>query len=142
MGQIVGLNLELDEQMIAETVKQTANMAIAKALGDPGKIVQKAVENIMGEYVDEDGKTCRQGSYKARPYIEYIAHDIVRTTVKECIREYIEENRDGFKQAVRDCMRNNDFANRTAERYLETVLECTNGRFTMPMDIKFAVDRD
>ena len=50
---------------------------------------------MTNRYVNKEGKFCDKGSWNAKPYFDWLAEDIVKTTVKEELDKEIKEK---FKQ--------------------------------------------
>ena len=86
MGNMMSLNIS--DEVIKAAVQEEVHAGIVKALGDPSVIVRDAIKTMTNRYVNKDGKFCERGSWNAKPYFDWLAEDIVKTTVKEEIEKY------------------------------------------------------
>lgn len=134
---LIGLNTSVDEDVIKRAVNDTIKTAIYAAMGEPEKLIKKVVDEMVNMWVDGEGREARKGSWKARPYIEYITEKTVKDSIRECIKELVEENKESFKAAVKKYLMQGEFRNKMAETYIEAVLGTAKNEWTMPIEINF-----
>ena len=56
MANIVGLDLSIDQDYLAEAVKQTVMMGISESLNGKNEIVSQIVKMVLSTKVDKNGK--------------------------------------------------------------------------------------
>jgi hypothetical protein len=56
MANIVGLDLNIDQDYLAEAVKQTVMMGISESLNGKNEIVSQIVKMVLSTKVDKNGK--------------------------------------------------------------------------------------
>lgn len=137
MSNIVGLDLNIDQEYIAESVQKIVKAAIVSALGDQDTIVRKAIDSTINSYVDENGKKVDKGSWRAIPYLDWIAEQTVKNTVQDCIKEFIEENKDEFKEVIKQQLSNKKFKDNIAGEFLKTMISAANNIWKMPITVSF-----
>lgn len=135
MGNMMSLNISDD--VIKAAVQEEVHAGIVKALGDPSVIVRDAIKAMTDKYVDEKGNFCRKDSWRARPYFDFLAEDVVKTTVKEEIEKYVNENREEFAEEIRKQLKSTDFKKNIAASFLQTIVKCTESEWKMPVSISF-----
>lgn len=137
MANIVDLDLKLNEQYLAASVQDIVKAAIVSALGDPTKVLSNAVDSVMGSYVDSDGKPCNSSSYRARPYLDWLAQETIKETVKQVIREVIDEHKEEFKEIIKQQISSKRMKNNIALAFLDTIVDCAKSTYKMPIEVKF-----
>ena len=135
MGNMMSLNIS--DEVIKAAVQEEVHTGIIKALGDPSVIVRDAIKAMTDKYVDEKGNFCRKDSWRARPYFDFLAEDIVKTTVKEEIEKYANENREEFVEEIRKQLKSTDFRNNIVASFLQSIVKCTESDWKMPISISF-----
>ena len=98
MGNMMSLNIS--DEVIKAAVQEEVHAGIVKALGDPSVIVRDAIKTMTNRYVDERGEFVSKDNWRAKPYFDWLAEDIVKTTIKEEIEKYVNENREEFAEEI------------------------------------------
>lgn len=135
MGNMMSLNIS--DEVIKAAVQEEVHAGIVKALGDPSVIVRDAIKAMTDKYVDEEGNFCRKDSWRARPYFDFLAEDIVKTTVKEEIEKYVNENREEFAEEIRKQLKSVDFKKNVTASFLQAIVKCAESEWKMPVAISF-----
>lgn len=134
---LIGLNMNIDEEIIKKTINDAIKVALVSAIGNPEEVIKKVVWAAMDKYVDRNGKERRKTDYDAIPYIEWLVGNVVNDAVRECIKELVEENREAFKASVKKYLMRGDFRDKMAEKYIEAVLGAAKSDLKMPIEINF-----
>lgn len=142
MANIVDLDLKLNEQYLAASVQDIVKAAIVSALGDPTKVLKNAVNSVVGQYVDSDGKPCSSSSYRATPYLDWLARKVIEDTVREVMRDTIEERKDEFVEIIKQQLSSRKAKNSIAASFIETIVSCANLGYRMPIEVKFKSDEN
>src|SRR5574344_859881 len=101
MKETLKMGIQIDKELIENNVSNAVCVAIASALGDKDELIGKAVKAVVSSYVDTEGRPCSSGSYRAIPYLKYLAEQSVKESVKNEIAKMVEENKEQFSQAIR-----------------------------------------
>ena len=137
MGQnIMGVELNLDQEYIKGAVEDIVKAGIVSALGDPAAIVKTALDKTINQRVDRDGKPTRD-SWNTKPYLEWLADQVVEKTVRECLQEYVEQNKEVFRQEILRQLSSKTFKNNLAAAYLDCILSSTKSEWKMPISVEF-----
>lgn len=137
MGNIVGLDLKMDEKFLAESVVEIVRGAIVQALGDPTEIVRNSVNSVCNQYVNERGEQCKKDSWHSKPYLEYLAERTIETTVREEMVKVIEENKEQFTEEIRNQLKSKNFRAKTAEAFIDTMVRSAEVTYKMPITVNF-----
>ena len=141
MSNIMGVELNLDQEYIKAAVEDIVKAGIVKALGDPSAIVKKAVDETINKTVDEDGKPCRD-SWRTKPYLQWLAEKTVKETVAECIKEYIRDHQEEFKNEILKQLSNPKFRKDVAVKFLNAITDAADSHYKMPISVSFKTNDD
>jgi len=142
MGNMIGVDLKLDEKYLEASVTEIVRAAIVQALGEPEKIVKSSVDSVVNMYVDSTGKPCRKDSYQSKPYLQYLAEQTIEKTVREQMEKIIEENKPQFVEEITRQLSTKKFKQRTAEAFIETMLKGTQNSYKMPVKVSFEPEKE
>ena len=135
MGNMMSLNIS--DEVIKAAVQEEVHAGIVKALGDPSVIVRDAIKTMTNRYVDERGEFVSKDNWRAKPYFDWLAEDIVKTTIKEEIEKYVNENREEFAEEIRKQLKSADFRKKISASFLQSIVKCTESNWKMPISISF-----
>ena len=135
MGNMMSLNIS--DEVIKAAVQEEVHAGIVKALGDPSVIVRDAIKTMTNRYVDERGEFVSKDNWRAKPYFDWLAEDIVKTTIKEEIEKYVNENREEFAEEIRKQLKSGDFKKNIITSFLQAIVKCTESEWKMPISISF-----
>ena len=142
MGNLIEVGMKLDQSMIQGEVEKVVQAGIVSALGDPQKLIANAVNKIVNCYVDSDGKPCNSDSWRARPYLDYLAEQTVIKATREAIGEYVESNKDEFKIVVTQQISTKKFKDGVAAAFLGAVLKGATDSWKMPITVGFKMAKE
>lgn len=98
---LIGLNLEIDENVIARSVNTAIEAAIIAALGDKEQLVQSVVSHVLNQKVNSEGKMSSYSSDNKFTLIDVIVRKAIHKTAVELVEEIVEENRTEFKRILK-----------------------------------------
>lgn len=136
-NSIMGVELNLDQEYIKGAVEDIVRAGIVKALGDPAQIVNAALKQTINRKVDRRTGEPSDRGWDAVPYLNWLAEKVVEDTVRECIKEYIEENKDAFKAEVLKQLSNPVFRKNTAVAFIDRISSCATRQYEMPIHVEF-----
>lgn len=137
MSNIVGLDLNINQEYIAASVQDIVKAAIIQALGNEGEIVRKAIDSTIDCYVTDDGKKCGKNDWRAKPFLDWLAQKTVEDTVRECVKEIVEENKDTFKAEIKKQLSSRKWKENVAEAFLGAILDAGKSMYRMPITLTF-----
>ena len=135
MGNMMSLNIS--DEVIKAAIQEEVHAGIVKALGDPSVIVRDAIKTMTNKYVNESGEFVSKDSWRAKPYFDWLAENIVKITVKEEIEKYVNENREEFAEEIRKQLKSVDFKKNVSASFLQAIVKCTESEWKMPVEISF-----
>lgn len=128
-------SLSIDTQYIEGEVNRIVKAAIVSALGNRDEIIKKAIDNTIDSYVDERGNPCKKDSYKAKPYLDYLAEKTVENVVREAMAEVVDENREAFKTEIKKAIGKRKWKNDIAQSFVQMIIDDTKSAWRMPVTV-------
>lgn len=139
---IMGVNLEIDQEYIKQSVEEIVKAGIVAALGDPASIVKTAIDKTINMKVDRRDGKFTNSSYGSVPYLSYLAEKTVENTIKKTLEQYVEEHAEEFRQEVYRALSKKEFKRGTAEAFVSTILNNAKSQWKMPISITFEAETD
>lgn len=128
-------SLSIDTQYIEGEVNRIVKAAIVSALGNRDEIIRKAIDNTIDSYVDERGNPCKKDSYRAKPYLDYLAEKTVENVVREAMAEVVDENREAFKVEIKKNIGKRKWKENMAQSFIQMIIDNTKSEWKMPVSI-------
>lgn len=142
MSEKLTVGLDLDKNLIEANITKAISAAITTALGDPQTLVNKAVEKILCSYVDRDGKTCDRSSYRAIPYLQYVAENCVTSAIRAQMEKAIKDNQQAFEDELKKALSNPRIRKDITGRFVEAMLNAASNSWKMPVTVSFEVPKE
>ena len=137
MKETLNMGIQIDKELIENNVSNAVCVAIASALGDKDELIGKAVKAVVSSYVDTEGRPCSSGSYRAIPYLKYLAEQSIKESVKNEIAKMVEENKEQFSQAIRAELNKPSVRQQLAAAFLDAVIGAAQQDWKMPVTVSF-----
>lgn len=128
-------SFSIDAQYIEGEVNRIVKAAIVSALGNRDEIIKKAIDNTIDSYVDERGNPCKKDSYRAKPYLDYLAEKTVENVVREAMAEAVDENREAFKTEIKKAIGKREFKKDMAQSFVQMIIDDAKSAWRMPVTV-------
>ena len=100
MSNIVGVNLDIDNNYLTEAVKQTVMAGIAECL-NKDKIVSGLINTLLETKVDKNGNISSYRSDNTYTLLEVYVNKILRQSIREELISLVEEKKPQLKELIR-----------------------------------------
>ena len=141
-GKLIGLNLEVDEQLIAESAKNVIQAAVVSALGNKDDLVRSVVNFVLMKKVGEDGRVSSYERDNKHTLLEAFVLSAVRETAKEVVQEIVEENRAEFKQLLKKQLTEAKTLNAFTRSFIDGSMEAVANKYRASININIDNSRD
>ena len=101
MGNIVGLDLNIDNDYLAEAVKQTVIMGIAESLNGKNEIISQIVNSVLSTKVDKNGNISNYSSDNKYSLIDFYVRKTLKEIAIEEIKNICEERKPEIREIIR-----------------------------------------
>ncbi len=127
---LMGLNLNVDSELIANAVRETIIASVAAGLDKKEQIVQELVKSVMGERVlcDTGEKPRGYSSEKTCTLLEWNVRKALIGLTKEEIANMLEEQKPQLRELIRK-----EFAKKqTQSEFVKMFLDSLSSNLTSP----------
>lgn len=101
MGNIIGLDLNIDQDYLADAVKQTVMMGISESLNGKNAIVSQIVKMVLDTKVNDKGQISSYSSDNKYTLLEYHVRTMIREVTGEELQKIVDEHREDITKAIR-----------------------------------------
>lgn len=133
----LSMGIEIDKALIEKNVSDAVCIAIAAALGDKTELVHKAVRAVVASSVDERGEPCASSSYRAQPYLRWLATNAIKDTVSKEITTMIDNNQAAFSATIRAERNQPAVQDMLAKNFITAILNASQTGWRMPVTVSF-----
>ncbi len=135
MGNIVGLDLKIDEKFITETAKEIIQAGVVSALGNKDTLIKSVINSILAKKVDENGNEPRYSSDGKYSLLDVYVNRAVRETAKEVVQEIVEENRAEFKKLLKKQLTSATALDAFAKSFVEGTIDAIGNNYRSRIEI-------
>lgn len=135
-------SLSIDAEYIEAEVQKIVKTAIVASLGNRDEIIRKAIDSTIDQYVDGEGNPCKKGSYRAIPFLDYVAKRTVEKVVRETFTEVVEENKEDFKAEIKRQIGKRKWKEDMAQAFIQMILDDAKSTWKMPISVNFEKPED
>lgn len=141
---LMGLNLNVDSELMAEAAKEAIISGIAATLQMKDQIVSEFVKSMLSEKVlIEDGSKPRgYSSEKTCSRMEYIVRKAFSEIIREEIANMLEEQKPQLRELVRKEFQKKQVQSQFVEMFMESLTESITNKYSTKINVEFAEDRD
>ena len=133
----LSMGIEIDKALIEKNVSDAVCIAIADALGDKTELVRKAVRAVVASSVNERGEPCSSNSYRAQPYLRWLATNAIKDTVSKEIATMIDNNQAAFSAMIRAELNQPAVQDMLAKNFITAILNASQTGWRMPVTVSF-----
>ena len=135
---LMGLNLSVDNDLIAQAVRESIVLSVAQSLDNKEELVGEFVKAILTERVREsDGSISRSTFDKTCTRMEYYLKKAIGETVKEEIINMIEEQKPSFKEIIKKEFAKKQTQSKLVEMFMAALSNTVENSYRSYIDIRF-----
>lgn len=131
----INASLNIDAGYIEAEVQKIVKSAIVATLGNRDELIRKAIDTTIDQYVDETGNPCKKDSYRAKPFLDYVAQKTVEKVVREAIEELVMENQEEFKAEIKRQLGKRKWKENVAQSFMQLILDDVKSEWKMPVNV-------
>ena len=141
MSNIVGLNLDIDDDYLAEAIKNTVMTGIVETL-DKDKIVSGLVNTVLETKVDEKGCISSYRSDNKYTLLEVYVNQMIRDIVKEEMKKIVEEKRPKMQEIIRKELNKKATIDKFVDAFISTNLDNLDNTWRTKISVEYEKDKD
>ena len=141
MGNIVGIDLNIDDNYLNEAVKSIVMTGIAESL-DKDKIVNGLVKTVLETKVDEKGKISSYSSDNRYTLLEVYVNNIIREIVKEEMKKLVEEKRPKMQEIIRKELNKKATLDKFVDAFISSNLDNLDNNWRTKISVEYQKDNE
>ncbi len=141
MSNIVGLNLDIDDDYLAEAIKKTVMTGITESL-NKDKIVSGLVNTVLETKVDKDGCISRYSSDNNYTLLEVYVNKMIRETVKEEMKKLVEEKKPQMQEIIRKELNKKATLNKFVDAFITSNLNNLNSDWRTKINVEYEKNKN
>ena len=134
-SKIAGISLDVNQDFLAEAVKQTVIMGISEALNGKNEIVSQIVNSVLNQKVDKKGQVSSYRNDSKYTLLEYYVRNMLAEETKAEIVKIMDERRPEIRKIIRDALMTSKFVDKFTKDFITTVSEAMKSRWDTKIDI-------
>ena len=137
MENLFGLNLNIDENYLANAVKQTVIMGISEALNGKNEIVSQIVNSVLTTKVNKEGKISGYSSDNKYTILDFYVQNLITEEVKKEIKLICEERRPEIRELIRKNLRKECTAEKFVDKFYDCMIQNLNSTWSTNVTVEF-----
>lgn len=140
---LMGLNLNVDSELMAEAAKEAIIAGVASGLEMKESLVSEFVKSMLSEQVRiEDGRTKQYSSDKCCSRMEYIVRKAFSDIVREEIAKMLEEQKPVLRELIRKEFQKKQVQSQFVEMFMTSLAGSVTNRYSTKVNVEFAEKKD
>ena len=132
----------MDDNYLAECVKQTVIMGISESLNGKNEIVSQLVKSVLETKVDKTGKISSYSSDNRYSLLEVMTQNAIREITKEEFKRLIEESRPQISKAIRAELEKKETMGNMVAAFLNAIEKQLTSSYSMNVEVEFTKDKE
>ena len=141
MGNIVGIDLNIDDNYLNEAVKSIVMTGIAETL-DKDKIVSGLVNAVLETKVDESGKISSYSGDNRYTLLEVYVNKIIRDVAKEEMNKLVEEKRPKMQEIIRKELNKKATLDKFVDAFISSNLDNLDNNWRTKISVEYQKDNE
>ena len=141
MGNIVGIDLNVDNNYLNEAVKSIVMTGIAETL-DKDKIVNGLVKAVLETKVDKEGRISSYSSDNRYTLLEVYVNNIIREIVKEEMKKLVEEKRTKMQEIIRRELNKRSTLDKFVDAFISNNLDNLDSNWKTKISVEYEKDKE
>ena len=140
---LMGLNLNVDSELMAEAAKEAIIAGVASALEMKEQLVSEFVKSMLSEQVRiSDGRTKEYSSDKCCSRMEYIVRKAFNEIIKEELAKMLEEQKPVLRDLIRKEFQKKQVQSQFVEMFMKSLTDSITNQYSTIVNLEFKEKRD
>ena len=140
---LLGLNLNVDSELMAEAAKEAIIAGVASGLEMKETLVAEFVKSMLSERVKiEDGKPSTWGNDKCCSRMEYIIRKAFSEIIREELANMLEEQKPVLRELIRKEFQKKQVQSQFVEMFMKSLTDSITNQYSTKVNVEFAEKRD
>lgn len=139
---VLGLNLNVSQEFIAQAIRNAVNLSIASVLDDKDKVLQEIVASALSTKVNERGVVSNYSSENKYNFIEFFVRNALLEETKEVLKEIVSERKEEIHKMIKKQIQNTKFTNKFCECFCDGIAEAIGNEYRTKVELSFEKRKD
>lgn len=135
---LMGLNLNVDSELMAEAAKEAIIAGVASGLEMKEQLVSEFVKSILSEQVRvEDGRTRQYSSDKCCSRMEYIVRKAFSEIIREELAKMLEDQKPVLRDLIRKEFQKKQVQSQFVEMFMKSLTDSITNQYSTTVNLEF-----
>ena len=137
MANIVGLDLNIDQDYLAEAVRQTVIMGISEALNGKNEIVSQIVKMTLNTRVSDKGIISSYERDNKYTLLEYYVRKMISEVTAEELQKIVDERKPEITKAIREELSKKVNYTKFVDAFIDNISSAINNVWVPKIEVNF-----
>lgn len=142
MANIVGLDLNIDQDYLAEAVRQTVIMGISESLNGKNEIVSQIVKMTLNTRVSDKGTISSYERDNKYTLLEYYVRKMIKEVTAEELQQIVDERKPEITKAIREELSKKVNYTKFVDSFIDNVSSAVSNTWVPKIEINFDQRKD
>ena len=142
MANIVGLDLNINQDYLAEAVRQTVIMGISESLNGKNEIVSQIVKMTLNTRVSDKGTISSYESDNKYTLLEYYVRKMITAVAAEELQKIVDERKPEITKAIREELSKKVNYTKFVDSFIDNVSSAVGNTWVPKIEINFDQRKD
>lgn len=142
MANIIGLDLNVDQDYLAEAVRQTVIMGISESLNGKNEIVSQIVKMTLNTKVSDKGTISNYERDNRYTLLEYYVRKAISEVAAEEMQTIVNERKPEIAKAIREELSKKVNYTKFVDAFIDNVSTAVTNTWVPKIEINFANRKD
>ena len=142
MANIVGLDLNINQDYLAEAVQQTVIMGISEALNGKNEIVSQIVKMTLNTRVSDKGTISSYERDNKYTLLEYYVRKMIREVTAEELQKIVDERKPEITKAIREELSKKVNYTKFVDAFIGNISSAINNMWVPKIEVNFDKRRE
>lgn len=137
MNNILGVDLKIDQNYIAECVKEVVNASMIEALGAKNDIVETIVKELLNTKVNKDTGKPSTSSWGTERLLDFELRKQMTEVVKETVKQSIEEKKPMLTEMIKKELNKKSNMEKFVDSFINNTTKTLENSWSTKINIDF-----
>lgn len=142
MANIVGLDLNIDQDYLSEAVRQTVIMGISESLNGKNEIVSQIVKMTLNTRVSDKGTISSYDRDNKYTLLEYYVRKMIKEVTAEEMQKIVDERKPEITKAIREELSKKVNYTKFVDAFIGNISSAINNSWVPKIEINFDKRKD
>lgn len=142
MANIVGLDLNIDQDYLADAVRQTVIMGISESLNGKNEIVSQIVKMTLNTRVSDKGTISSYERDNKYTLLEYYVRKMIKEVAAEELQKIVDERKPEITKAIREELSKKVNYTKFVDAFIGNISSAINNSWVPKIEINFDNRKD